>query len=122
MPSVPASLVRSYGSLAAAGVLLPTIMAVVAHLLLSSLAAVLPVLGGTRCSARWPVSLVFVCVRSIPLLDLTYSADNAALFFWIQIVTAGGICAVLRWKGFRLTVPRASPLQTDLSQAEGLQA
>src|SRR6266436_915376 len=73
------------------------------------------VLGRTRWSTRWPAAFALASVLALPLLDLNYSADNAALFFLIQMVTTGGISTILRCHGFRLMISNPSRLRLDSS-------
>src|SRR5262245_17262547 len=68
-----------------------------------SLVLVWAILGQTRWSTRWPLALLIGTLLSIPLLDLMYAADNAALFFLTQLATTGGICTLLRWQQFQLS-------------------
>src|SRR5689334_4899999 len=81
------------------------------------------VLGTLRWSTRWPASFVLTSLLAVPLIDMAYSDDNAALFFLVQFATTAGISALLRWNGFRLILapptvradsqPAAAPLPTS---------
>jgi hypothetical protein len=77
------------------------------------LVSVWAVLGSTRWSTRWPTAFVLGSILAMPILNLNYSADNAALFFFIQIATTGGICMIARGHGFRLAIPSSPGSRPD---------
>jgi hypothetical protein len=62
------------------------------------------ILGATRWTMRLPVAVVVGGVLFLFLSRVRYEYDNAVALILMQVAMLGGICVVLRQKGFRVSV------------------
>jgi hypothetical protein len=73
------------------------------------------ILGAERWTFRWPLALFFGTLLGLLLVRFRFWGDNATALFAVQMLTLAGICAVLRWQGFRLIVPATISTASNLS-------
>jgi hypothetical protein len=77
------------------------------------------VLGTTRWAIRWPVALVLASALLLPSIHFQYYGVSMMLLFASQLLVLFGICGVMRWQRFRLTISESAAGSTSREPPAG---